>query len=244
MCLTANVTIIDQVIDERIALASDKTKVQRMFTAYDITREARARGATEYHGQMKGAVHARWYDLQNNGYTRSLINTPTGDAWLYHPAGDDITEYTKNLNQNALALGVPSPNTALPSPNTAPAVATPAAVTPSFSVSQPTPGTASAATTFKKQAVDSEGRLPIYADQIAALKVKPGGRVAVYAGSTHRLAIVAPAIPYNGKKIAEYTVNKDGRVRINSDILTTHCTTRGGMYKVTTYSGFVGIEAV
>jgi len=208
MCQTANATLIDTVVDEFV-------QQQKLFSAYDITREAKSRGATEYHGQMKGQVHARWGDLQTTGYTRSLVPTPTGDTWLYHPIHADIQPYIDSVNGN-------QSSTALPSPNTAP--------TPSLSVSAPTVATSG---DVKNQSTDAEGRLPIYNDQMSTLGAAAGDKVNVYVDKGQSITLTLPtnnsSTPY-----AEYTVNADGRVRLSNKILAAYLPSVSGVYRVST----------
>jgi bifunctional DNA-binding transcriptional regulator/antitoxin component of YhaV-PrlF toxin-antitoxin module len=83
MCSVANQQIIEGVIREKV----DRGE---MFTAFDITREARRRGGTERHRHMKPAVH-QFFDggVMGSDYTRTLIAIPGAPcpAWLYHPTG-------------------------------------------------------------------------------------------------------------------------------------------------------------
>lgn len=105
MCSPQNQVIVDSVIDE---LAQQ----HKPFTAFDVTQEARKRGATEFHGQMKGSVHNRWADLQNKGYQRqtvSLAGSPV-DPWLYFPQGYDPMDYVNAINAGiTVPAGVASP---------------------------------------------------------------------------------------------------------------------------------------
>jgi hypothetical protein len=67
-----------------------------MFTAFDLSLEAKRRGISERHRHMKHAVHD-YFDIGAMGpeYTRTLIAIPGANApaWLYHRWEDDIQEY-------------------------------------------------------------------------------------------------------------------------------------------------------
>jgi hypothetical protein len=80
MCDVATYAMIEEICDEW-------TREGRLFTAYDVSREARQRGTWERHRHMKNAVHS----LHQSGglgrrYTRTLVRIPgaPASAWLYH----------------------------------------------------------------------------------------------------------------------------------------------------------------
>lgn len=210
MCMTANSTLIDSIVDELVAKLD-------MFSAYDVTRAAKQRGATENHFQMKSAVHSRWFDLQNNGYSRSLVPTPTGDTWLYHPVGADTQSYIDRVNQGQSG-NLPSPNTSphLPSPNTSPAA--PVVTSPSLTSATASLSTSSG-TSVKTATTDTDGRLPIYGDQLVDIGAKPFSVVYVFVPKTGAILVAGQGRSNLGKPFASYTVNKDGRIRLSSRIL-------------------------
>lgn len=72
----------------------------KSFTAFDITQEGYKRSTTQgTHGTLKNLVHATMNQFFiSHDYDRSLITTPTGNAWLYHPTNDDISAYTNQLD--------------------------------------------------------------------------------------------------------------------------------------------------
>jgi hypothetical protein len=89
MCDLATEYIVEEVIQEKV-------RAGEMFTAYDVTCEARRRGATDRHRAIRQFVH----DLHARGrmgpdYARSLIHIPDIGAtpWLYHCYWDDPAEY-------------------------------------------------------------------------------------------------------------------------------------------------------
>lgn len=95
MCTMTNANIVEDVIQDWVAK-------NQMFTAYDVTTQAKSNGADEQHYQMKGIVHDNWaYGFfSRNNYDRTLIDV--GDKiqpWLYHPIGADISSYTDRFKQ-------------------------------------------------------------------------------------------------------------------------------------------------
>lgn len=88
MCTAQNAQIVEQVI-------ADFTSQNKPFTAYDITREARNRGADEHHYHLKSAVHSLYSYLQSINWERTLITIPgvAVNPWLYHPDGYDTDDY-------------------------------------------------------------------------------------------------------------------------------------------------------
>jgi len=67
-----------------------------MFTAFDVTLQAKEEGADERHRNMKGYVHERmaYHMGRFVDYERTLIPVVgQEDAWLYHPSDADISEY-------------------------------------------------------------------------------------------------------------------------------------------------------
>ena len=232
MCMTANSQLIDSIVDDLVSR-------QECFSAWDVTRAAKQRGATENHFQMKSAVHARWFDLQNNGYTRSLVPTPTGDTWLYHPVGADTQPYIDRVNKGQAGTTLHSPNT-LPSPNTSPAapVATSASltsVTPSLSIGQKL-AVAATGTSLKTATTDIDGRLGIYQDQLEEIGAKPFSNVSIFIPKTGAIIIQnsRSATSTNGKPSIVYTVNKDGRIRLSRHVLTQAFGTHIAQYKIRT----------
>jgi|TARA_Y100000310_G_scaffold36199_1_gene34099 hypothetical protein len=98
MCTAQNEIIVHEIVDEFVVEG-------RMFTAWDVTQEARKRGADEYHNQLKSAVHARWGDdngrwddLQSNSYGRATVQIPgvAVSPWVYHPVGTDADDYLQS----------------------------------------------------------------------------------------------------------------------------------------------------
>jgi bifunctional DNA-binding transcriptional regulator/antitoxin component of YhaV-PrlF toxin-antitoxin module len=83
MCTFANQQIIEKIICEKV----DR---REMFTALDVTLEAKRRGGSERHRHLKHAVH-QFFAGGGLGadYNRTLIAIPGAPcpAWLYYPNG-------------------------------------------------------------------------------------------------------------------------------------------------------------
>jgi len=89
MCDQYNQSIVDQVVQEKLGGSE-------MFTAFDITLEAKERGATERHRHMKRYIHDAIQREQGPyGYSRTLISLDgvKEQPWLYHPVGADVQTY-------------------------------------------------------------------------------------------------------------------------------------------------------
>jgi hypothetical protein len=84
MCTVANQQIMEQVIREKVGRGE-------MFTAFEVSLEARGRGGDERHRHMKHVVHQAFTSgLMGTDYTRSLVSIPGGgSAWLFHRVWDD-----------------------------------------------------------------------------------------------------------------------------------------------------------
>ena len=91
MCNTSNAVIMATVVE-------DLVENGQAFTAFDATQEGMQRGTTERHRSLKGQVHANMKSVLADGsYEKSLVPTPTGEAWLYHPAGYDVQGHIDDM---------------------------------------------------------------------------------------------------------------------------------------------------
>ena len=193
MCNSQN----EQLLREAIA---EKIQAGQPFTIWDITSAARRYGADEQHWQMKNAVVAMFRNGEIPGYDCSMIQTPTGPARCFHPLGADLSAYAASIGGSAPAA--PSPSGAQPAPavnQTATAVADAADDVSGFE---------------RKQATDAEGRLPIWSDMLRALGLTGRGLM-VYVQQDGDMLFISEA------NIAgyAYSINKDGRIRIGSNVL-------------------------
>ena len=107
MCDPVNQKIVESVI-------KDKLGAGEMFTAFDVSTEARKRGATERHLHMKGHIHQTLGSESGTfGYTRTTV-TISGikvDPWLYHPLNASIGDYPPLADSRNVAS---SPGAATP----------------------------------------------------------------------------------------------------------------------------------
>jgi hypothetical protein len=207
MCNSQNEQLIRDLVMLIRDVVIEKIAAGLPFTAYDITTEARHRGATEQHWAMKNTVHAMFSNGEFSGYDRTSIQTPTGPAWCYHPLGFDLSSYVANIGGTA-----PSPSVTQPAPN------------------QPIDNSASCNEFERKQATDAEGRLPIWSDMLRSIGLtRPGTVVFVGVDTGSRKLIVANSVP---NSIDNYAINKDGRIRIGCPALATIYNSQTGAYNV------------
>ena len=223
----ANAALVDAALTE-LAQGGE------MFTAWNVTANAKRNGATQYHNDMKGLVHEAYEDgtLQQLDYTRTLINTPTGEAWLYHKVGANIAEFVAFINNN-------------PPPSVPPAAAktTPTdSATSSMSVAPPDPAAPTAASGAKSQSVDAEGRLPLYADTLRDIGANPGNTVLVYITPTKVDVVLAANATPNSKPNHTYIVNADGRVRLSKTTLLS-LLSKTGTYTVSVNGNVIEVVA-
>lgn len=77
-------------------IVTEFTRAEKMFTAHDVTLEARNRKQKAFHDPVKAIVH----DMYERGlfgiaYTRTQIQVPnSGLPWLFHIKADDPVNYT------------------------------------------------------------------------------------------------------------------------------------------------------
>jgi len=238
--LPANVALLDAVLTELSGGGE-------MFTAWDVTSRAKKNGATQFHNDMKDFVHEKFDDgsLAVLDYTRTLIPTPSGrDAWLYHKVGADIQPYIDHINSLPSPSVPPFGFTPPGYDQNAPAAAVAAAVATMTAVNA-APVTAASMTAVapavKRQAVDSDGRLPIYADTLDEIGAAPLSTVMVFVEPNVGLYIKKP--DGSGTKPSHvYTVNKDGRVRLNPVALADF-KSPSGVYNVSVDNGAVVVKA-
>lgn len=219
------------------------------FTAWDITSRAKKQGATQFHNDMKSFVHDKFEngDLSVLDYTRTLVPTPSGQAWLYHKVGADIQPYVDHINSQP-APSVPpfGFNPAqYASTNAVAAQQATTATQASMTAVNAAPVTAASMTAIapvvKRQAIDGDGRLPIYADTLSEIGAKELGTVMVFVEKNVGLYIQNPN--NTGTKPSHvYTVNKDGRVRLSASVLADFKSPTG-TYTVTVENDKVVVKA-
>lgn len=122
--------IAEQIVED---LTLEKVALGHMFTAFDISMFAKKeKGMTERHRNVKHVVHELFVGGQMAGYDRTLIDIPGAPekAFLYHPAGEDISKYNP---KDRSTFPTPCGITVTPSTPTLPA-ATTSAPKPGFKV--------------------------------------------------------------------------------------------------------------
>jgi hypothetical protein len=186
MCNADNAVIMQEVVEEFV-------QDERAFTAFDATQEGMQRGTTERHRSLKGQVHANMQSgLSDGSYERSLIPTPTGDAWLYHPAGYDVQKHAQRLQIDAAqSAGRMSRN------------------------STAYPKTGKSDGEQKQRQIDNDGRLNIPVDFLVSIGCRAGATIQV--GSVNDEMVLSKKL--GDDAVADYVVNGDGRVRVGQSVL-------------------------
>lgn len=100
--------IVEDVVNENVQNC-------KMFTAFDITREVRARvgkGTPVPHGDVKQEVHNMFASGQFANYARTLANLPISNPqpWIYHQNSDDPLNYGMNVPAQQLPQITQAPN--------------------------------------------------------------------------------------------------------------------------------------
>ena len=190
MCTAQSLNIIWKVVDQ---------KLQRrdMFTAYEVSEEARRNGMAERYGIVKKQVHRM---IQNSiassvgiNYERTLIDIDDekGQAILYYPSECDPAVYIPMTGEVPASIDATAPAGA----------AIPAGVTMPAGTAIPT-GSPAPATTC-----DKYGRYCIRANVVRDAGFSVGDTVRVEVG-TNRIVVS------NGISGVPYKVDKDSNVRI------------------------------
>ena len=219
MCNQANADIMVDVV-------ADLINDEKSFTAFDSTQEGMRRGTSERHSDLKGQVHGGMRNEVNAGtYERTLISTPTGDAWLYHPTGTDPSTYLdgKGWASTQPSSAQPSSRQPISQPVAAadddddddvqdPAVSRRSAISGRSNRILDRLRTKSALA--KVQNIDAEGRLPVYGDMLRQIGLGP--TMIVEVGEHSGAVVLAAKVGYAERS---YMVNGDGRIRLNGDLL-------------------------
>lgn len=209
MCDTATRQAVEDIVIEKI-------NTQEMFTAWDITMEARRRQTQVQHHETREVVH----DFFENGsmgsdYTRTLINVGAPvKPFLYHLRTADIKHYNKS--------GSTKPKTNKKSGNVTvqnPPAASPVAAGPSISVggmvTQPKAGEVARA--------DARGTVCIPATVLKSAGFAYGDTAYVYAVPNMKsLIVVKDPADAGGSAIfrcRKYTVDYHGNVRVTRKCL-------------------------
>ena len=101
-------------VNEITTVVNEFVNDNKMFTAFDVTRELRGRVKDRVqHHEVKREVHQMFTSGQVFGYNRTLANLPgvNPQPWIYHPLAADFTTY----NGNPAAVTPVAPSPVLPS---------------------------------------------------------------------------------------------------------------------------------
>ena len=100
--------VTNQVIQQ---LVLNEVAAGKMFTAYDITLQARARGMQLRHGEGRDLVHQMFTSgRMGTDYTRTTVNIGTDTPPLvYHRRSDDPNLY-RSGSTNVVAQPPPTPS--------------------------------------------------------------------------------------------------------------------------------------
>lgn len=199
MCNSQNEQIVRDVVAAMVASSQP-------FTCWDISRESWRKGADEPHRVLKGSVHGMFNNGEMAGFDRASIQTPTGQALCYFPVGEftKLTDYTASIGGSVDAGVFHAPSSS---------VAQPAAP----DVGDNGNSAADDVSDFeRKQATDKDGRLPIWSDMLRSIGLKKQGTV-VFVGTDSHVLFVSDNVP--GASVANYSINKDGRIRIGDNTL-------------------------
>jgi hypothetical protein len=90
----------DSIIDDGtkiqvVAIIKEFVDSNRLFTAFDITKEIRKRGVIVRHSDLKKIVHQTYINngMPNYDRTNISIDNISGTPFLYHPVGIDPNDY-------------------------------------------------------------------------------------------------------------------------------------------------------
>ena len=190
--------IAEQLIED---LTYQKVSQGDMFTAFDITLFAKKeKGLTERHRNVKHVVHDLFVAGQLSGYDRTLIDIPGAPdkAYLYHPVGADITQYSakdraKFPDAGGSATATSNGITVLSTTSPAPATSTPS----------------------NGHTVDRRGRLCIPNALTRSLHWNRNSIIS--ATPSNGGLVLNPSI--SPSVIAEYWLDKDDNIRISARTL-------------------------
>lgn len=194
MCNTVNQEIINEVLKTFIDQG-------RAFTAFEVSLEAKSKGATERHRDMKGYIHSSELITDNmefGDYSQTLVNVGTEQgqtlkAFLYHPKSFDPNTYNPLIrggqfaNKNSVAVIPPVANL------------TDGTTTPTVSPSS------------ESYVLDSRDRLLIPTSYMRKVGFEPGNTAYIYQEGD--AVAVGPKEPSLGVNKTQ-KVERDGDIRI------------------------------
>lgn len=238
MCDPQNQDIINAVVKEFITQS-------RAFTAFDVSLEAKSRGATERHRDMKDFIHQSSVlndEMQYGNYTKTLVYV--GDdggnklqAFLYHPTNYDPNSYVPQPRKRG---NFPTPGVkAIPSfgTPTTPNSPTPAVCLPGGGPGTTTTpaglssgdGTDDGASDDGTYRLDHRNRLMIPTTFLKKLGLVPGQMVYM-SPESKKMVLTAKAVNTSSGATSKM-VERNGDVRIYEGVLN-NCGMSGSKFKV------------
>ncbi len=202
---------LDRFIENTLnEIITEWTNEGRVFTAFEVSLEAKKRNVEERHRNMRDRIHEIIHLVAGPGssYSRTLMDVGAPEqAWVYHPLRANPYEY-EPLPRNdqprqprpSVLPRAPRNPVALSTGNAAPAVIPPGAY-----------GT------------DQRGRLCLPVNLLAQIGVTAGQRVNVVCDPANEQMLItranAPGTPDSTTPDTSYTAEPDGNVRITQGTL-------------------------
>ncbi len=184
---------------------------RKLFTAFEVSIEAKSRGVNERHRNMKDHVHTAIARIGSaHSYTRTLMDVGAQtQAWVYHHTGDNPYTY-RPLDRGNTRQRAATPATAAPSPN-APAVYQ--------GLRNPAPLTPNAGSPRNNNdgvcGTDAQGRVTITASMLKGMDIEAGETAIVVCDAANKeIRITRPTIFDDNDPDTNYSVESDGSIRI------------------------------
>jgi len=193
----------------------------RMFTAFEVSLEAKERGADERHRNMKDAIHQALSRFgSTRGYTRTLMDVgANNEAWVYHEGDADPSDY-RPLSRGNDSRGGNANRT---------------------SVSSHRPSAASSATS--NDAADSSGRLKISADKLSQIGIGCEDEAIVKCDDINaEIRITRPTLFDDSPPDAHYQTDKQGDLHLPSSVMQRAGLGHASSFDVTAASGRITVR--
>ena len=190
MCMYLN--LIEDVVNEY-------TKDEKMFTAFDVTKEVRVRTKDRvFHDEVKKEVHKMFHNGALPGYNRSLANLANANPqpWVYHPQSVDVSKYNGSPVNDTSTVADPG--------------TTPISSISSFA------GSGTNDNDDKVYKLDTTDRLCVPNKLVRQLSLKTGDTIYVYYAN---VKLTLKKDGSDGNFVTSYQVDKDDNVRITAGTL-------------------------
>jgi hypothetical protein len=227
--MSSLISVVEKIVDEKV-------QANEMFTAHDVTLEARNRGHRAFHNEVRDAVHD-YYGRGGLGvaYARTNISVPGGNPYLYHPTTSDPSTYGNIRGGGTINVPPPASQSTdgddddddglnqaiqIPSglvgqvPQSVAGVAVAVVAQPKVNVNRN-------ANTGKLQnrTADARGTLSIPSPVIRRLGLNPGDKVYAVQGGNGTPAVEVHKNKPLGIGYSTYTVDCNSQVRITKYVL-------------------------